>query len=32
MNMIRKGRIKGIKKGDTKSQVEFIENLFNIAA
>ena len=32
MNMIRKGQVEGIKKGDVKSQVEFIENLFRIAA
>ncbi len=25
MNMIRKGQIEGIKKGDVKSQVEFIK-------
>jgi len=32
MNMIRKGQITGVKKGDTKGQVEFIENLFQLAA
>ena len=32
MNMIRKGQIEGIKKGDVKGQNEFIENLFRIAA
>jgi len=32
MNMIRKGQIEGAKKGDVKSQIEFIENLFGIAA
>ncbi len=32
MNMIRKGQIEGIRKGDIKSQVEFIEKLFEIAA
>jgi transposase-like protein len=32
MNMIRKGQIEGIEKGDIKSQVQFIEDLFPIAA
>ncbi len=32
INMLRKGQIEGIKKGDIKSQVEFIENLFQVAA
>jgi len=32
MNMIRKGQIEGIKKGDIKGQVEFIKNLFKVAA
>jgi len=31
-NMIRKGQIEGIKKGNVKDQVEFIVNLFQIAA
>ncbi|MBU0992194.1 MAG: integrase [Proteobacteria bacterium] len=30
--MIRKGQIEGIKKGNVKDQVEFIVNLFQIAA
>ncbi|MCP4746873.1 MAG: integrase [Desulfobacteraceae bacterium] len=30
--MIRKGQIEGIEKGDIKSQVQFIEDLFQIAA
>ena len=32
MNMIRKGQLEGMKKGDIKSQVQFIENLFPVAA
>jgi len=32
INMIRKGQIEGIEKGDIKSQVQFIEDLFPIAA
>ncbi len=32
MNMIRKGQIEEVKKGDVKSQIQFIENLFRIAA
>ncbi|MCP4745112.1 MAG: DDE-type integrase/transposase/recombinase [Desulfobacteraceae bacterium] len=32
MNMIRKGQIEGIEKGDSKSQVQFIEDLFPITA
>ena len=32
MNMMRKGQIKGIIKGDVKGQGEFIENLFQITA
>ncbi|HEY9599333.1 MAG TPA: IS6 family transposase [Allocoleopsis sp.] len=32
MNMIRKGQVKGIEKGDTISQVRFIELIFGIAA
>jgi IS6 family transposase len=31
MNMIRKGQVKGVKQGDSMSQVEFIEALFEIA-
>ena len=32
MHMIRKGQIEGIKKGDIKSQIKFIEDLFQLAA
>ena len=32
MNMIRKGQVKGVKKGDTLAQVELINPLFGIAA
>jgi transposase-like protein len=32
MNMIRKGQAKGIRKGDSVSQVKFIEELFGISA
>ena len=32
MNMIRKGQAKGINKGDSVSQVKFIEELFGVSA
>ena len=32
MNMIRKGQVKGIDRGDSVSQVRFIESIFRIAA
>ena len=32
MNMIRKGQVKGVKQGDSVSEVKFIEALFGIAA
>jgi transposase-like protein len=32
MSMIRKGQVKGISKGDSVSQVKFIEKLFGISA
>ena len=32
MNMIRKGQVKGVKKGDILAQVELINHLFGIAA
>ena len=32
MNMIRKGQVKGVKQGDSVSQVKFIEAIFGIAA
>jgi hypothetical protein len=32
MNMIRKGQVNGIDKGDIASQVRFIEALFGVTA
>jgi transposase-like protein len=32
MNMIRKGQVKGVKQGNSVSQVKFIEAIFEIAA
>lgn len=32
MNMIRKGQIKGVAKGDIRSQVEFLYQIFGVAA
>ncbi len=32
MSMIRKGQVKGIRKGDSVSQAKFIEELFGISA
>ncbi|MBD2054610.1 DDE-type integrase/transposase/recombinase [Oculatella sp. FACHB-28] len=32
MNMIRKGQVKGVKQGDSVSQVRFIESIFGIVA
>jgi transposase-like protein len=32
MSMIRKGQVKGISRGDSVSQVKFIEDLFGISA
>jgi IS6 family transposase len=32
MSMIRKGQVKGMDKGDRVSQVEFLEQLFEISA
>jgi transposase, IS6 family len=32
MNMIRKGQIDGVEKGDIKAQVKFIDELFDMAA
>ena len=32
MNMIRKGQIEGIEKGDIRGQVRFVADLFNVAA
>jgi transposase-like protein len=31
-NMIRKGQVEGIRKGDIRGQVRFVESLFNVAA
>ncbi|NDY71439.1 hypothetical protein [Desulfobacter hydrogenophilus] len=28
---IRKGQVEGVKKGDVKNQIKFIENLFELA-
>lgn len=32
MNMIRKGQINGVEKGDVRAQVEFVSQIFGIAA
>ena len=32
MNMIRKGQVKGVAKGDIEAQVKFIDQLFEMAA
>lgn len=32
MNMIRKGEVQGIKKGDIQGQVKFIAQIFGVAA
>jgi len=32
MNMIRKGQIQGVEKGDVRAQVEFMSQIFGIAA
>jgi transposase, IS6 family len=32
MQMVRKGQIEGVGKGDVKGQVRFVENLFKVAA
>ena len=31
MNMIRKGQVRGVNKGDNRSQAAFIAELFNVA-
>jgi hypothetical protein len=31
MNMLRKGQIRGVEKGDDMKQVAFIANLFGVA-
>lgn len=32
MNMIRKGQVKGISKGDSVSQAKFVEEIFGVSA
>ncbi len=32
MNMIRKGQIQGIEKGDIRSQIEFVSPIFGVVA
>jgi hypothetical protein len=32
MNMLRKGQMRGVKKGDSRGQVAFIAHLFGAAA
>ena len=32
MNMIRKGQIEGVEKGDIKAQVELVSQIFPVAA
>jgi transposase, IS6 family len=32
MNMIRKGQVKGVKKGDIGAQVRFVAQIFGIVA
>jgi IS6 family transposase len=32
MNMIRKGQLQGVEKGDVRGQVELIAKLFGVAA
>jgi len=32
MNMIRKGQVEGIVKGNIRGQVRFVESLFKVAA
>ena len=32
MNMIRKGQVQGIEKGDISGQVEFVSQIFGVAA
>jgi hypothetical protein len=32
MNMIRKGQVEGLGKGDIRGQVRFVERLFKVAA
>jgi hypothetical protein len=32
MNMLRKGQVKGVDKGDSRQQARFIARLFGVAA
>ena len=32
MNMIRKGQVQGVAKGDSRAQVEFVSQIFGVAA
>ena len=32
MNMIRKGQVQGVEKGDVRAQVEFVYQIFGVAA
>ena len=32
MNMIRKGQAQGVEKGDIRAQVEFVSQIFGVAA
>ena len=32
MNMVRKGQMRGVEKGDTLGQIAFIASLFGVAA
>ena len=32
MNMIRKGQVQGVEKGDIRDQVEFVSQLFGVTA
>ena len=32
MNMMRKGQVEGVEKGDVRSQVEFVSQIFGLAA
>jgi hypothetical protein len=32
MNMIRKGQIQGVAKGDIRAQTEFVSQIFGVAA
>jgi hypothetical protein len=32
MNMIRKGQVQGVEKGDVRAQIEFVSQIFGLAA